>query len=281
MSLSSRRSYAVLALLPLIVPTAWVLISQNSVSHHVTIVTGIYSTAGKNQVSSSSPPVTLPSSIPADVTASHADYVLAYEQIFSHPIPADRVAHFSGSEDFSAPDAMLIAYLQAAFESFTWMPQAFIVRAFIKDPALRRTFDTDYIHKLAFMPGDVVGGVFHCKYQYRGSGDKPEGERIEYAVTAPDGYRGPPVSGLGVAEVRTVTGSGGERAVQFVQETWIWRRREAKPTHLETALGKWVHSLQTAKFVMAGIRVVTEDVRPKSIWSHHMFRLGAEDQDDL
>lgn len=70
----------------------------------------------------------------------------------------------------------------------------------------------------------------------------------------PRSYGGPPVRGLILSALEEEQDGA---AVRFVNETWLWRRRDEKPTLLESGLGKWLHSPLAGWLVIKGLGAVT------------------------
>ncbi|KAK1771445.1 hypothetical protein QBC33DRAFT_591730 [Phialemonium atrogriseum] len=194
-------------------------------------------------------PTKLPAAVADDASQ---DYVLAYERLVSHPVAA------ASLRDGQQQQLLLTSYVRATMKAFARTPQSFAIRA-AAGPDARRTFAPAYIDGLAFGPGDRVDGVYTVAY--RGSGG-PGGrgeERVELMLDAPEGYRGPVVTGMIVAAVEVVPGDA-ERPEQvvFVNETWMWRRLDERPTMLEGSLGSWLHSLLAGWLVVKGVEAVTK-----------------------
>lgn len=121
-----------------------------------------------------------------------------------------------------------------------------------EDVVTAETFSRERIQKLDFGVGDRVHGVWQVAY--RGDGDREskisEGrERVELAMEAPVGYRGPVVEGVVVVGVERMD----EKHVVFVNETWMWRRRGEKKVLLENAAGRWFHTLLSSWLVKRGV----------------------------
>ncbi|KAH7027577.1 uncharacterized protein B0I36DRAFT_327398 [Microdochium trichocladiopsis] len=153
----------------------------------------------------------------------------------------------------------------------------------------RVTFTREYIAQCDFVPGDRVCGVYVVEQRRRtGSGIRvvlrlsPPGGKDEWK-DAPSG-----VLDLGIEEVDheghdddddddALTVHGGEeskdggnqseilmtaktgraRKMRFVNETVLWRAKDERPVFLEAQLGRWMHSLMAAWFVVGGSEAVT------------------------
>ncbi|KAG8168227.1 hypothetical protein KVR01_003916 [Diaporthe batatas] len=96
-----------------------------------------------------------------------------------------------------------------------------------------------------------VDGVYIV--QYRGS--ESHGERVEMRLSAPEGFRGPRSDGIIVAAIEPV-GADASDDVVFVNETWLWRYQNEKPTLLEGSISRWFHSLLAAWLIGKGIESV-------------------------
>jgi hypothetical protein len=68
-------------------------------------------------------------------------------------------------------------------------------------------------------------------------------------MEAPAGYRGPVVEGVVVVGWQKTD----ESHVVFVNETWMWRRPEDKALMLESAAGRWLHTLLSSWLVTRGV----------------------------
>jgi hypothetical protein len=177
-----------------------------------------------------------------------------YEHVASHPIASGLLGDV-GSKDLAS---LLTSYLRTTMTAFSRTPQAFMIRAAIADANEKRTFDRSWIEQLSFAEGDRVDGVY--RVAYRGAESSGEGsQRCELMLDAPASYTGPVVTGMIVATVESIAKPDGEDAVVFVNETWFWRKTGDKPVMLESAVGRWLHSLLAGWLVVKGIRAVSAD----------------------
>lgn len=254
---SGRSAYIALALLPVVVPTAYLLYLRRKVSGKTRSSSG-----RRTPQTPESPLPSKPISLPPYVASNDSKWVLAYERVVSDNVPASDIAFPIDLRATLKPDQpvseLLIAYSQAAQVAFSWTPQAFVIRAMIKENQFRRTFSRGWIQSLVFNDGDVVNGVY--KVVYHGKGIRRASQRVELALEAPPSYKGPPVNGLIITEVQMSDGGQGDEVV-FVNETWMWRRNDEKLTLLETPAGSWLHTLTAGWLVLKGIRAVTGDMR--------------------
>ncbi len=241
----------ILSLLPVAVPTVYVLVLKLWVSRHVqTARTGArgLEPAPPEKQPTAPPPDQHPASIPAQVVRPDSDFVLACERVASRPVAVSELAYPPSPE-------LLTVYVRAAMESFSWTPQAFLIRALIKDAETKRTFDSDYIHALDFADGDLVDGVY--RVVYRGNGLLAGSERVELILRPPESYRGPSAEGLIVVGMERAATPDGAEAVVFTNETWLWRRRDEPLLILERALGRWFHELLAGWLIVKGLESVT------------------------
>lgn len=263
-----RWAISAAAIIPIILPTAYILYLNRTVSKQTSSSTGRRSRSGgdKDTAAASSPTPWLPASLPEDVRPVDSDWVLAFERVVSRPVPVSsliRPPNASPSES-SSPSDLLKLYSQAAQIAFSWTPQAFAIRASIREPGLKRTFDEDVIKSLEFRSGDIANGVY--KVTYSGQGETSAAERVELALEAPKSYKGPVPRGLIVSEIQVVGPSGtvsqgdGDHVV-FVNETWMWRRDTEPPTLIEGSVGGWLHTILAGWLALKGMRAVA----PKEI----------------
>lgn len=215
-----------------------------------------------------------PASLPAHVSDDASqDCVLAYERLVSHPVAASSLREgleFPPDEATSPSlllssqqQQLLTTYLRATMKAFARTPQAYVIRAAL-GPDARRTFGDAHIDGLEFRIGDRVAGVYTVAYRGCRSGEGIREERVELMLDAPSCYRGPVVEGLIAAAVELLPDDeiGDEkelvRRAVFVNETWMWRKPEEKPTMLEGKVGSWLHSLLAGWLVTKGLDVVTK-----------------------
>lgn len=251
---------AAVALLPVILPSVYAVYLNWAVRRTTTCSSGQLSqpTTTTTTSSASRAPPTTPQSIPKDVLARPEDWVVCYERVVSRPIPAATLVHKlvrggSSSGDEGSPSPLLTGYLRATFRAFGWTPQAFLIRGMLAEPERKASFDGAHIDALTFADGDVVDGVYKVTSYERG-GRSRSAEAIELSIDMPRSYRGPPVRGLILSALEEEQDGA---AVRFVNETWLWRKRDEKPTLLESGLGKWLHSLLAGWLVIKGLGAVT------------------------
>ncbi|KAJ4153591.1 hypothetical protein LMH87_010074 [Akanthomyces muscarius] len=250
---------AAVALLPVILPSVYVVYLNWAVQRTTTCSSGQLSqptttitTTSASSSSSRAPPST-PKSIPKDVLARPEDWVVCYERVVSRPIPAATLVHklVRGSEA-SSPSPLFTTYLRATFRAFSWTPQAFLIRGMLAEPERKATFGGAHMDTLSFADGDVVDGVYKVTSYEQGRGRSAE--VVELSIDMPRSYKGPPVRGLILSALEEEQHGA---VVRFVNETWLWRKRDEKPTLLESGLGKWFHSLLAGWLVIKGLGAVT------------------------
>ena len=237
-----------LAVLPLAIPITYLVYHDRVISNNLKTFTGIRNK--KKRLTIPIPPdISKPATLPTEVASDDSEWVLAYERIVSQPVDPSSLPHHH--HDMSA---LLTRYVRATMAAFSWTPQAFLLRASAGDGDVRRTFDTAFIQGLGFREGDRVNGFWRVLYRGDGGLGPQGGERVEMALDAPAGYRGPVVNGVVVAGVEVQ--GGGE--VVFVNETWMWRKQGEPPVLLERGMGRWLHVVLSGWLVMKGVRTVME-----------------------
>lgn len=266
---SARTTGTIVAvvLAPLALETGYLLYLKRSVARRTVATAGLRApspqTAGKKK---GEPTNTIPNSakrpaiLPAEVADDASDYVLSFERVVSHPVPAsslkDALSLPSPAQAGSATQLMT-TYMRTTMKAFSWTPQAFLIRGAV-GPDEKTTFDAEYIDKLEFKAGDRVDGVYTVSYRGCRSGEAEE--RVELMLDAPASYRGPDVKGLiasGIELLPDTEGKGGPSQAVFVNETWMWRKVGEKPTMLEGAAGRWLHSLLAGWLILKGLKVVS------------------------
>ncbi|EJP62978.1 uncharacterized protein BBA_07989 [Beauveria bassiana ARSEF 2860] len=261
-----RHRIAAVALLPVVLPTVYVAYLNWAVRRRTS------STSGRLPPSSTAAASVprRPQSLPEDVLARPQDWVVSYERVISRPVPAaSLVAKLlrrggGGGTDETSPSPLLTAYLRTTYKAFSWTPQAFLIHGMLAEPERKASFGAAHIDGLRFARGDVVDGVYRVTSYEVGakssssssSKDKAVVEVVELSIDVPRSYKGPAVRGIVVSAMESLVGDG-EDAVQFVNETWLWRKKDEKPTLLESGLGQWFHRLLAGWLVMKGLGGVT------------------------
>lgn len=256
---------AAAALVPVALPAAYLLYLHLSSSRECRLVDGRLRstlespTVARGPHAQPSPPTSLP-----DAIRDHPDaWVVSYERAVSAPLTLSTLALVPADASSPArPSALLRCYVQHAHVAFSWTPQAFLIRSLIKDRDTRATFDTSRLLSTEMAHGDIVNGVYRV-IDYQGQGPQHPGqpERVELALTSPPGYKGPPVEGRIAAAVEEADEKG---SIVLVNETWMWRKVEDKPTMLETAGGKFFHGLLAKWLLTAGKKAVEKEFTKKS-----------------
>ncbi|KAI1288736.1 hypothetical protein F5Y03DRAFT_79881 [Xylaria venustula] len=223
----------------------------------------------------------LPASICADINTGK--YVVARERIVSEAVPLRQIlpgllpglSYLQGErgkewEQGANGDTrgLLETYLATTMRTFTWTPQAFIMKLLVSrlpgGQALARTFSTEYLDECRFAAGDRVCGVYVVRERVHNnafgdaqkSGENGRGERILLDLSAPEGWTGPVVSGA--LDCGYVLSQENEEAVvRFVNETVLWRAENEKPTLLEGAVSRWMHGAMVRWMVVRGVEAVT------------------------
>lgn len=199
------------------------------------------------------------SAIPSDVLAAPELYVIGRERIVSEAVPLRRLLLElrEGVEGNKKGDrGLLETYLATTMRMFTWTPQAFVMKAIVSRlPGGKRhaeTFSAAYLDACRFQPGDRVCGVYVVRDRVASEG----GERVFLDLSAPEGWKGPPVTG--VLDCGYIIGEeNGEKVVKFVNETVLWRTKDGKPTLLEGKVSRWLHTAMVGWMMVRGVEAVT------------------------
>lgn len=86
-----------------------------------------------------------------------------------------------------------------------------------------------------------------------------EQERITLTLDAPASYKGPPVEGVLVVEIK----EEGDR-VAFINHTVMWRERgKGSAVVLEGKIGRWMHALMVRGLVEGGMRRLCREFEEK------------------
>lgn len=259
-----QRSSIPFIIIPVALPAAYLLYLSWAVTSRTTVTIGqAGSRDSSSQAASRASTPSRPISLPADVDEnSDSQWVVTYERVVSLPVSVSNITVSDASDTAVRQDekeelplaSMLQAYTRATHLAFRRTLQAKLMRAAIRDLETKHTFDVGWTRNLSFQVGDIVNGAY--KVVYHGPGSDPASERIELMIEAPASYRGPPPpKGLILAQVQHVSGQDKteEPAVMFVNETWMWRRQDEKPTLIESGLQASVHRLMARWLVVNGV----------------------------
>jgi hypothetical protein len=249
-----RAVKAALLLLPVVVPAIYFYRLSRQVSSKTTATTGRRDAINKQAAGGGyRHPLREPASLPDEVRDS-SQWEVAYERIISQPIPASSLVHpvTDVVADGDSPSELMRAYTSAAQVAFVSTPQGYLMRAAIKDPQTKLTFDINWIQNLLFRGGDLVNGAY--RVVYHGPGADASSERVELTIEKPPSYKGHVPRGLIVSEIHQVVDDlTGRTDVIFANETWMWRRRGEQKTLIETAFGSWFHCLTVGWLVVKGV----------------------------
>ncbi|GAW11531.1 hypothetical protein ANO14919_008780 [Xylariales sp. No.14919] len=197
--------------------------------------------------------------IPPAVLAAPDRYVVARERVVSEAVPLDaiRPGLRKGLEDGEAGRGLLETYLGTTMRMFAWTPQAFAMKLVVSrlpgGAAHADTFSTPYLDACLFEVGDRVCGVYVVR---RRLAHRNGGERVFLDLSPPEGWKGPVVSGVLDCGF-VLEEKGGVRLVRFVNETVLWRTKDGKPTLLEGAVSRWLHTAMIRWMMVKGVEAVT------------------------
>ena len=249
-----RPATAVLVTLPVAVPVIYAIYINAWISSNTTSITGRRDKRRPTQGTSTASirdPVSLPEEVRVD---DGYLWTVNYERVVSNPISIDSMGIPVEQGYTLQASPLLREYLRATHSAFSWTPQAFLIRAMIKEPEVKRTFGTTWIRSLNFALGDYVNGVYKVSHHQKDGSS----ERVELIIEAPASYKGPAVRGLLAAAIEPANekSKGGGDQVVLVNETWMWRRVSEPLTLLETPFGKWFHEKLAGWLIMKGVNHV-------------------------
>lgn len=261
-TLSANRPTATttLVLLPVVIPVAYVFYTSWTVYRNTTSVSGTLPSRDESSAPGTSHPVE-PHSLPDEIANDRSRWVVAYEKVVSKPLLPSSLGYLpeqsSPSGSTTQPSRLLQQVSRAMHKAFSRTPQATIIRRAISEPLNKGSFDPEWIDNLSFKLGDIVNGVYKVSSV---TNDEATGsERVELLIDIPPSYKGPSVRGLILAAIEPAPSADSdhkgavERKIVFVNETWMWRPVDEKPTLLETSFGRWFHRLLAGWLVLKGI----------------------------
>ncbi|KAG8424074.1 hypothetical protein J3458_000909 [Metarhizium acridum] len=249
-----------LALLPVVVPVGYVLYTSWAVYRNTTSISGRLAPRQEAFASETSHPAE-PHSLPAEVKNNPSQWVVTYERVVSKPLSSSSLAYRPEEPQLSGPTTQPSRLLQEVSRSmqkaFSRTPQAIIIRGALSEPLNKGSFDRAWIDNLCFKPGDIVNGVYKvsCSTKEQTTGV----ERVELLIDIPPSYKGPRVRGLILAAiepascVRSSYKGPAEERILVVNETWMWRLADEKPTLLESSIGRWFHRLLAGWLILKGV----------------------------
>ncbi|KAK5630462.1 hypothetical protein RRF57_006177 [Xylaria bambusicola] len=204
-----------------------------------------------------------PSAVPSDVLAAPERYVVGRERIVSEAVPLKRLlpgliegSSGKGKGKGKGKRGLLDTYLGTTMRTFTRTPQAFVMKSLVSrlpgGAAHAETFSATYLDACCFQPGDRVCGVYVVRERVASE----TGERVFLDLSAPEGWRGPVVTGV-LDCGYVLAEENGEKVVRFVNETVLWRTADGKPTLLEGKVSRWLHTAMVGWMVVRGVEAVT------------------------
>lgn len=232
------------------------------------------------------PPV-YPTSLPEDIKAAseqgNGNVFLASERLTSVPVAVSSLRPDLKVEE-EGLDVVLTPYVQATMTAWLDTHGARKVRKAIEAAGASedvvRSFSPDAIKELDFEEGDVVNGIYHVTHR----GESVDGgERVEFTVNLPPGWKGPPINSVIVAGWEVLEPESGKEEeagvnLVFTNETWMWRRKNQSKTILEVALGRWWHAGVAGWLIGKGIDAVTAPASNRTVSSTPMIRVVPEKQ---
>lgn len=255
-SLSSTATTA-LAILPVAAPVAYFLYWNWRIGSITTSNSGRFE-AKQTATAAHKTDIEPPKSLPEEVTEDPSQWVVSYERVVSRPLQLEDLTNRVDPQkpEIAQPSALFTSYLRATHKAFSWTPQAFLIRSLLKEPLNRASFNTKWIENLDFKDGDIVNGVY--KVSHVSSDKNTHAERVELLIDTPASYDGPAVRGLILSATEPNKSEETDSAEQhdgisFINETWMWRLKEEKPTLLESRFGGWFHGLLAGWLIVKGM----------------------------
>jgi hypothetical protein len=213
----------IFTIIPFAVPSLYLFYLYNSLSKRVTCT-----------VNHSISPTSTTTSLPTEIKSNPSNYVIAHE------IASKSVATKS-LPNYGSADQLLTEYLRDTMKTFTYLPQAYLIKKLIKSAAEKKSYEHAYINSLSFVPGDVVCGT------YRVVTRKPN--HVELSLFGPETYTGPVFDGLLIVSIEER-----DEWTVFLNETVMWRKTSEGKVLLESAFGKWFHALTARVLVDRGTK---------------------------
>lgn len=261
-ALSANRptTTTTLVLLPVVIPVAYIFYTSWTVYRNTTSVSGRLPTRQEASASERSHPAE-PHSLPPKVKDSPSQWVVTYERVVSLPCPPSSLEEPLPSGPRTGPSRLLQTWLRTTHKAFSRTPQAIFIRGALSEPLNKGSFDKNWIENLSFNPGDIVNGVYRVSCY--DNDQTTSSERVELLIDIPASYKGPTVRGLILSAIEPASSAcsthqeAPEENIVFVNETWMWRLVDEKPTLLESSFGRWFHRLLAGWLTLKGISGVT------------------------
>jgi len=270
---------ALLAIAPVVLPTAYVACVLYRCARRTTATARVEAPASqraKTRTLKEEGEDTV--AIPPDVLAAAAtsdNYIIARERVISEPVPVEKLGIQAGlllsgfpvgDEEGERERGVLEKYLSTTMRLFTYMPQAHIMKFMVSrlpdGAAHANTFSAEYLNKCRFVPGDRVCGVYVVRERVP---VESGGERVILDLSVPEGWKSLVVSGAldcgFVLQQQKEKNKNGAGVVRFVNETVLWRRLDERPTILEGAFGRILHTLMVRWMVARSADAVTADAQ--------------------
>jgi hypothetical protein len=258
MPVSRSTATTALVLLPAVIPVAYAFYTSWTVYRNTTSVSGTLPCRQEASASKPSHPAQ-PHSLPAEVQDERSRWVVTYERVVSKPVLPSSLAYPpeqpSVTDPASQPSRLLQELSRNVHKAFSRTPQAFFIRGALSEPLNKGSFDAKWIDNLSFVKGDVVNGVYKVSSYTKDINTCAE--RVELLIDIPASYVGHPVRGLILAGIEPAPRASADEEIVFVNETWMWRLADEKPTLLESSFGQWFHRLLAGWLMLKGISGVS------------------------
>lgn len=239
---------------------AYIFYTSWTVYQNTTSVSGKLPSRQEASASERSHPAE-PHSLPTEVKDSPSQWVVTYERVVSLPFPPSSLGQSLSFEPRTEPSRLLQDWLRTTHKAFSRTPQALLIRGALSEPLNKGSFDKKWIENLSFNPGDIVNGVYRVSCYEKDQ--TTSSERVELLIDIPSSYKGPTVRGLILSAIEAAPSvssdhrGASEENIVFVNETWMWRLVDEKPTMLESSFGQWFHRLLAGWLILKGVSGVT------------------------
>jgi hypothetical protein len=179
-------------------------------------------------------------SLPKDVIENSSDYIVMHEE-------TSKAVSTASLLRYESPEELLTTYVRHTMVAFSGYPPAWIFRFLIKSPSDRVSLYPKYIEKLDFKEGDLVNGVYRVS--------KRTSNSVELIGDPPASYRGPAVDVMIVSGIE----ARGDQTV-FSNDVFMWRTKSEKPVPIESAVGRFMHTIIATSLVEHGTKKLIQSV---------------------
>jgi len=146
----------------------------------------------------------------------------------------------------------LTKYLRHNMTAWSRSWPAWIIWFLVKSPTDRKMFSAEYLQSLDYRLGDRVCAVYRVV--------KREPSRAELIYDVPESYKGPMVKVLLASSIEE---REKEKEFAFVNDVYMWRRKNESAVPFETAAGRFMHTMIVGNLMNGGVSKLMEEARGK------------------